>query len=59
MPKRSTNDMSVEQQLYELSIAAKTLKIAVERAARLLWTDRLQAEQMLARALKQAEDDGI
>jgi hypothetical protein len=49
----------LEAEINRLSIAAKSLKIAVEQANRLLRTDRERAEQILMQALKRAEEDGI
>ena len=50
---------NLEAEIDRLAIAAKALKLAVEQANRLLWTDRERAERILMQALKRAEEDGI
>jgi hypothetical protein len=51
--------LRAEAEINRLAIAAKSLKVAVEQANRLLRTDRERAEQILMQALKRAEEDGI
>ena len=38
---------NLEAEIDRLAIAAKALKLAVEQANRLLWTDRERAERIL------------
>jgi hypothetical protein len=63
--KREANDKEVmdkrtlEAEIDRLAFAAKALKLAVEQANRLMWTDRERAERILMQALKRAEEDGI
>ena len=57
--KREMDQRDFEAEMNRLAIAAKALKLAVEKANRLLWTDRERAERILMQALKRAEEDGI
>ena len=57
--KREMDQRDLEAEISRLAIAAKALKLAVEEANRLLWTDRERAERILMQALKRAEQDGI
>ena len=49
----------LEDRLNKIMIAAKSLKIEAERAARIVFTNPVAAEKMLMAALKKAEEDGI
>ena len=57
--KETMDERNLEAEIDRLAIAAKALKLAVEQANRLLWTDRERAERILMQALKRAEEDGI
>jgi hypothetical protein len=57
--KEAMDKRNLEAEIDRLAIAAKALKLAVEQANRLLWTDRERAERILMQALKRAEEDGI
>ena len=57
--KQAVDKRNLEVEIDRLAIAAKALKLAVEQANRLLWTDRERAERILMQALKRAEEDGI
>jgi hypothetical protein len=57
--KGAIDKRNLEAEIDRLAIAAKALKLALEQANRLLWTDRERAERILMQALKRAEEDGI
>lgn len=50
---------TLEDRFNRLNIAAKALKIASENAMRLIHVDPAKAEDILIRALIQAEQDGL
>jgi hypothetical protein len=57
--KKAMDKRYLEAEINRVAITAKALKLAVEQANRLLWTDRERAERILMQALKRAEEDGI
>ena len=50
--KTEMDQRDLEAEISRLAIAAKALKLAVEEADRLLWTDPERAERLLMQALK-------
>ena len=52
MSKGAMDKRNLEAEIDRLAIAAKALKLAVEQANWLLWTDRERAERILMQALK-------
>jgi hypothetical protein len=52
MSKGAMDKRNLEAEIDRLALAAKALKLAVEQANWLLWTDRERAERILMQALK-------